>query len=117
MAILESLLRRLERRGLISLHFTIYREFGPTAPEGLRDVLALMLRMWSPPEISLGKAIRRTWRSWRRPPLPLGTVIVYDYDLNRICAACHQAGVEELALAHTNHGGHHGVEVYGRRGP
>jgi SAM-dependent methyltransferase len=115
MAILESLLQRLEPGALISLHFTIYRD---VPLDRLRDALALMLRMWSPPKISLRKATRRAWRMWKSPQrAPLGTMFIYDYDLNRICAACHQGGIEELMLIHTNHGGHHGVEVFGRRIP
>jgi SAM-dependent methyltransferase len=104
MAILETLLDRLEPGGLISLHFTIYQERSrvPVFPE-----VAALIRRGS---------FRRAWRLLFPSAPPVGSMLMYDYDLNRICAACHRRGIEELTLVHTNHGGVHGVDVYGRRG-
>jgi hypothetical protein len=44
-----------------------------------------------------------------------GAILMYEYDLNRISALCYRRGFEELMLVHTDHGGHQGVEIYGRR--
>lgn len=103
MAILETLLDRLEPGGLISLQFSIYRD-PPPAP--IFPEFAALIRRSS---------FRRVWRLLFPPAPPIGSVLMYDYDLTRICAACHRRGIEELMLVHTNHGGVHDVEVYGRR--
>ena len=46
---------------------------------------------------------------------PIGTVLMYDYDLNRLCEAFHRFGIEHMCLAHEDHGGHHGVKIFGQR--
>lgn len=109
MVMLERLLAQLEPGGLISLQFAIYRD-APLVPppKGLRDALATAWRIWNPPELPLYQAFKQIWPS-------VGTMFMYDYDLNQIFAACHRNRIDELTLVHTNHGGHHGVEVYGRR--
>jgi SAM-dependent methyltransferase len=103
MAILETLLDRLEPGGLISLQFVIYRD-PPPALVGPGFVALIRRGSW-----------RRAWRLLFPSAPPIGSVLMYDYDLTRICAACHRRGIEELMLVHTNHGGAHGVEVFGRR--
>ncbi len=47
---------------------------------------------------------------------PVGAIMMYDYDLSEVLKRLHLAGVDEVKLFHTNHGGHHGVEILARRG-
>jgi hypothetical protein len=103
MSILEMLLDRLEPGGFLSLHFTIYRD-----PNLLYGFRGFVVQIWR-------GSLRRAFRLLFNRHPSIGTVLMYDYDLNRICAACHRRGIEELMLVHTDHGGHHGVELYGRR--
>jgi SAM-dependent methyltransferase len=44
-----------------------------------------------------------------------GTVRMYDYDLNRVLAIMLGESIEPFGIAPTNHGGHHGVWLFGRR--
>jgi hypothetical protein len=87
-AILETLLDRLELGGMISLHFTTRRDVGLLRKAGRRALQVLSRR---------------------------GAILMYEYDLNLISALCYRRGFEELMLVHTGHGGHQGVEIYGRR--
>ena len=48
-------------------------------------------------------------------PNPVGTVRMYDYDLNRVFAAMLAQKVELFGIAPTDHGGHHGAWFFGRR--
>ena len=48
---------------------------------------------------------------------PVGTVRVYDYDLNRVFAVMLAEQVELFGIAPTDHGGHHGAWLFGRRRP
>jgi SAM-dependent methyltransferase len=114
--LLQQLLARLAPAGFVSLHFTIYRDSLHVVPSKPRP--------------------KRAYRGWRRifrpsPPFlrpspppdditaandhPCGTVLMFDYDLNRLCEALHSFGIERLHLVHENHGGHHGVKIFGRR--
>ena len=99
----DQLLQKLESRGFISVHFTIYRDFTCLPPKRFNETRVVTLRKWARGENLLGKAIRWAWRICALR----GAMLMYAYDLNRICALCHQYGIEELALVHTNHGGHH----------
>jgi SAM-dependent methyltransferase len=111
----EELLQKLDHGGFISLHFTIYRDLAADPPERFGEAPVSMLRKWAHAMLrksAIGKAVRRIW--WGSAPR--GTMLMFDYDLNRICALCHRYGIEELTLVHTNHGGCHGVEVYGCSG-
>lgn len=108
MALLQQLLDRLLPGGVISLHFMIYRDPPPPAPGARRS----RLRHLPAP---LRDVIRGLRARHTPPPLPLGTISMYDYDLNRLLEACNRAGINRLYLAHGNHGGHHGVIIFGRR--
>lgn len=48
-------------------------------------------------------------------PRSAGTVRMYDYDLNRVLAIMLAERIELFGIAPTNHGGHHGVWLFGRR--
>jgi len=40
---------------------------------------------------------------------------MYDYDLSQVVKLFNHAGVAELTLVSTDHGGHHGVILLGRK--
>lgn len=105
-ALLEQLLERLAPSGFVSLHFTIYR-----------DAIHSPKVESKPKNVGWRGRLRRL-RPLLRPLLPApppGTVLMYDYDLNRLCEALHRFGLERIYLVHTDHGGHHGVQIFGRR--
>ena len=91
LAALDALLKRLEPGGLLSLHFTVWREAG-LEPRPLS--LAARLRGLEP---------------------PVGEVQMYDYDLNAVLRRLNLAGVRQMALNATDHAGHHGVMIIARR--
>jgi SAM-dependent methyltransferase len=84
--LVEDLLTRLAFGGFVSLEFKLYRD----------------------PELPLQSDVATC--DW-----PLGTVIMYDYDFNKLCAMFHRSGIERMVLEHEDHGGHHGVRIFGRR--
>jgi SAM-dependent methyltransferase len=97
MALLEDLLDRLAPGGHISLHVTVWREpHLNSAPRLLR----------------LRRAIARARGRIRADS---GLIMMYDYDLSRLVQSLERHGVEEINLVTTNHGGHHGVILLGRR--
>jgi SAM-dependent methyltransferase len=99
-ALLEQILSKLAPSGFISLHVTIYSDpIHHQAKPGWRA--------------SLGQ-IRQLLRPGRHAQ-PTGTVLMYEYDLNRLCELLHRMGITRMCLVHENHGGHHGVKIFGRR--
>jgi len=42
---------------------------------------------------------------------------MYDYDLSQVVERLNRAGIGELALVPTDHGGHHGVILLGTKAP
>ncbi len=100
MVLLEALLARLAPGGLVSLHLTIWREphLKPAAPAGWRRFAGPLI------------ALRRKLR----PQAP-GAIMMYDYDLSAVVEACNRAGIADLTLVATDHGGHHGAIVLGRK--
>jgi SAM-dependent methyltransferase len=98
--LLADLLRLLNPRGLVSLHFTVYR-----APH-----------LQPPPQAGAAPLRTLARRLLGRPTEPpAGSVSMYDYDLGAVFAALTAAGIEETALFHTDHNGHHGAQIIGRR--
>lgn len=99
LGLIEDLLGRLAPGGHVSLHVTAWREPQHIAPEpvGWRRLV---------PE----------WSQRRRTAAPpTGTVTMYDYDLSKVVELLNRAGVAEMTLVSTDHGGHHGVIILGRR--
>lgn len=98
-AIIEDLLSRLAMGGAVSLQITAWRD----------DV-----HQW-PKETGW----RRHFGSQRLQQwvngLPVGQILMYDYDFSRILRLFNQAGVEEMRLISTNHDGHHGAIILGRK--
>lgn len=99
LALIEDLLARLAPGGLVSLHVTVWREdhLKPRPGRGLR------------------RLIRPLLRRWRLARLPKGAIGMYDYDLSQVVERLNRAGVAELTLVPTDHGGHHGVVILGAR--
>jgi SAM-dependent methyltransferase len=99
MAIFEDLLARLAPGGMISLQLTIWRD----------------ARHERPPEPGWRRAFAdRRYRDWLKN-LPVGHIHMYDYDLSKVIRLCNQAGIETIQLVSTNHDGHRGVIILGRK--
>jgi SAM-dependent methyltransferase len=100
MILLESLLDRLAPGGLVSLHFTFSREphLGPPPPRGPRTFIGRLYRRLRPP-----------------PAIPVGHMLMHDYDEARVMAALGRRGIGEVTTAATDHGGHLGKMIFGRR--
>lgn len=49
------------------------------------------------------------------PDAPVGSMSMYPYDLSRVTSMLAQHGYRLNLLQHTNHDGHEGVIIYGRR--
>ena len=105
--LLAALLAKLAPRGYVSLHFTIYRDavHRGEAPHGMRVSRARRLVRW---------LCRKLPKLAPKPPPP-GTVMMFDYDLNRLCEMLNGAGIDRMLLVHEDHGGHHGVKIFGRK--
>jgi SAM-dependent methyltransferase len=97
----EDLLSRLEPAGVLSVQFTIFRDRNFLAPA----TSFIEEAVWD------GETIR----ALRQTAPAVGTMLMYDYDLTRMVALCAHHGVAGLFLEHTNHGGCHGVRLFGRR--
>jgi SAM-dependent methyltransferase len=97
----EDLIRRLVIGGVLSVQFTIYRDkaFLPATTSFIEEAT------WD------GEVVRALHQ---RPPAA-GTMLMYDYDLNRLIATAVRHGLVQFFLEHTNHGGCHGVRLFARR--
>lgn len=95
MALIEQLLARLAPGGQVSLHVTAWREphLVPAQPRGWRKLAARLLARAQ----------------------PTGLVSMYDYDLSQVLRLLNAAGLEEVSLHSTDHGGHHGAVLLGRK--
>ena len=97
--IFADLLSRLADGGVISLQLTTWRDKDKQWPDetGLRKLFQpLRQRRW----------IRRR---------QLGHIHMYDYDLSRILRLVNLAGIEDIRLISTDHGGHHGYIILGQK--
>ena len=101
LALIEDLLARLAPGGVVSLHVTVWRE--PHLQE--------------PSASGLKRLLRPLTRRWRLARLPKGAIRMYDYDLSQVVERLNRAGIGELTLAPTDHGGHHGVILLGTKAP
>jgi len=97
--ILGDLLARLAPGGMISIQLTVWRDARHERPvvTGWRRVFADM-----------------RYRRWVQN-LPVGQIWMYDYDLSKVVRLLNLAGVEEMQLVSTDHDGHHGVIIFGRK--
>jgi SAM-dependent methyltransferase len=99
--LMEALLDRLAPGGHVSLHVTVWRDahLEPARMPGL---------------LRLRRAIAQ---ARGRIKTASGLIMMYDYDLSSLVRSFQRHGVEEINLVATNHGGHHGVILLGRRKP
>ncbi|MFI4949901.1 MAG: class I SAM-dependent methyltransferase [Caulobacterales bacterium] len=97
--IIEKLLSRLAMGGAISLQLTVWRERGHVWPDetGLKRLFQ-----------------KQRQKRWARR-LPVGQILMYDYDLSKVVRLANRAGIEDMRLVSTNHDGHHGVIILGRK--
>ena len=99
MEILHDLLSRLAPGGMISIQLTVWRDARHERPvvKGWRRFYADL-----------------RYRRWVKA-LPVGQIWMYDYDLSKVVRLANQAGIEEMQLVSTDHDGHHGVIIFGRK--
>jgi SAM-dependent methyltransferase len=97
--LIGDLLGRLAPGGRVSLQVTVWREphLQPRRPSGWRRLAGPLLS------------------AWRGRRAKTGLIMMYDYDLSEVVKRFNQAGVAELTLVSTDHGGHHGVILLGRK--
>jgi len=97
--IFEQLLARLAPGGVISLQLTVWRERSHVWPE----------------EKGIKKLFQKQRQQLWAQRLPVGQILMYDYDMSKVIRLCNEAGIEEIRLVSTNHDGHHGVIILGRK--
>lgn len=100
-ALLASLTERLADGGCVTLQFAIYRDVRHAKVAGGRIVI--------------GDGVHSVSNDAAVAALARGEMVMFDYDLSVIVAILFAAGVGELELSHTDHGGFHGVYIRGRK--
>lgn len=101
-ALFEDLLKRVNPGGAITLHVTLYRDHRAMQP--IADVA--QAARWD----------GETLNVLRQTAGPEGGILMYDYDLGRLLELTIRHGFLTLLTQHTDHGGHHGVMMSGRKG-
>ena len=99
--LIEKLLGAVNPAGVISIHLTTYK-----------DATAIGIVN---PCIAMGAWDGERLRNLQDNPLPIGTMMMYDYDLTRVLMLLNQVGFTRVMLDQTYHGGNYGVTIYGRR--
>lgn len=99
--LLRDLLARAGPAAGLTLQFVLYRDPRHRHIAGGR--------------LSVGEGIETLDTSDALARLAPGEMVMFDYDLSIVMALVFEAGFEEAALVHTNHGGFHGVYIHGRR--
>lgn len=99
--LLKDLVSRLAPGGCVSLQFAVYRD------EALAEVAG--------GRVAIGEEVRLLSNDVALNALAKGEMVMFDYDLSVIAAILFGAGLHELQMIHTDHGGFHGVMIYGRR--
>lgn len=99
--LLKALMARLASGGFVTLQFALYRDPRHASVPGGRIVMGEDFTT-----VSNVGALRN---------LAKGEMVMFDYDLTVIAAILFAAGVTDIALSHTDHGGFHGACIRGRR--
>ncbi|WP_333612291.1 class I SAM-dependent methyltransferase [Brevundimonas bullata] len=99
--LLRALMERLAPGGFVTLQFALYRDPRHSSVPGGRIVMDGDFTM-----VSNVAALRE---------LAKGEMVMFDYDLTVIAAILFAAGVTDLELSHTDHGGFHGAFIHGRK--
>jgi SAM-dependent methyltransferase len=93
LVLLEQLLDRLAPGGVISLQFTVWRDEA-LRPAPWREKVRRVIDLIQPRE---------------------GLMSMYDYDLGQILERLNRRDISRMTMTSTDHGGHHGVMIYGQR--
>lgn len=101
--LLRTIARRLAPGGCVTLQLAVYRDPQHFQVAGGR--------------IGIADEIKAISGDQALSTLPLGEMVMFDYDLSIVAALLFNEGIEELHLLHTNHGGFHGAVIYGRKLP
>jgi SAM-dependent methyltransferase len=101
LAILDWLLPRLNMHGFYSIHFTYFHD-NSHLTEAVRDVAAYSF------DGEQMKVLAET-------PPQTGAIGIYDYDLNAVFRLLLLYGLDETDIVQTEHGGCHGVWLFGRK--
>ena len=99
--LLQTLLERLKPQGCITIHVTIFKSVGTLNMKGA----GVEFFRWD------GNGFKTLLATL----LPKGGMTMYDYDFNQVIAILCQGGIRRFTLQHTDHGGHHGVIIIGRK--
>lgn len=101
-ALLEAVMARLAPGGCATLQFAVYRDARHAGVAGGRITVE-------------SSEIRTVPASAGLAELSKGEMVMFDYDLSVIAAILFAAGLNDLELEHTDHGGFHGVFLRGRK--
>jgi SAM-dependent methyltransferase len=99
--LLRALLSRLAPSGGITLQLTVYREPRFATAAGAR--------------LSLGERIEMLDTSAALAALPEGEMVMFDYDLSIVFALLVEAGIGDIVMLPTDHGGFRGALILGRK--
>jgi SAM-dependent methyltransferase len=97
--ILKDLLARLAPGGMISIQITAWRNERHQRP------VVTGCRRWY---------ADRRYRAWVKNQ-PVGQILMHDYNLSAVIRLANLAGIGEMKLVSTDHDGHHGVIIFGRK--
>lgn len=101
--LLRQLLQNLAPGGFITLQFTLYRDAIHKDTGGGRFLIDETFTDIANEEVSLAHN--------------KGVMLMHDYDLSKITGILFENGFNHYEVAHTDHGGFHGVFIHGRRNP
>ena len=100
--LLDDLLARVNPGGALSLHITLFKDE------------SFLTHMW--PALRRGQWDGERFTSMDHEVGDAGGMEMYDYDMSRIIEMTSRHGFHNLIIQHTNHGGCHGVIMFGRKG-
>jgi len=100
--LLDDLLARVNSGGALSLHVTLFKDE------------SFLTHLW--PTLHRGQWDGDRFVSFDHDQGDVGGMEMYDYDMSRIIEMTSRHGFHNLIIQHTNHGGCHGVIMFGRKG-
>lgn len=100
--LLDDLLARVNPGGALSLHITLFKDE------------SFLTHIW--PALRRGQWDGERFTSMDHVVGDAGGMEMYDYDMSRIIEMTSRHGFHNLIIQHTNHGGCHGVIMFGRKG-
>lgn len=100
--LMDDLLARVNPGGALSLHVTLFKD---------ESFLTHLL-----PSLRRGQWDGERFVSFNDVQGEVGGMEMYDYDMSRVIEMTSRHGFHNLIIQHTNHGGCHGVIMFGRKG-